>query len=570
MEVLDTQEKNKMNNMRLLFFIVWIFSTIILTGQDTNEYNYQFALIEAARQKTIGNINEAIKLYKKCIEVNPESAVAYYELGSIYAALKQNEIAKYHLKKAYLMDSENYYYLLAYTQILNLDEDYDQMVKTVKDYLKRNDDIRVKYTLTNAYDKLGKDRKALRILNQIENERGISELIILKKVEILKEIKRIEKAEKELFKLLNLIPESPYYNIIIGEFYKETDQISKAVKYFHKAYELDSTNIFAISNLADYYTENGPKKKGLFFLNKAFSMEQVSLEKKISTLLYFMEEEKSLKQYNLEYRRIISTLLNQYPDNYEVKTIAYDYYNKIEDYEKSYEIIMELLDLRQDSYMLWQQAIYNASLLNKYDDIIKYGTEAKIIFPNKKELDLFLGIAYYQKSNYSTAYSYLSQGYDNTIDLHLQIQYLTFLAESAYKIRKIDESFYYFEELLLLDPDNYLVMNNYSYYMALESRSLQRAEELSEKAIERFPNNYTYLDTYAWILFKQEKFAEAKNIMDRIEYENISDADIFYHMAWIYCKVGKKEEAINFFNKAEELGYESEGDIDVGKKECEK
>jgi len=42
------------------------------------DYSYQYALIEASRQKMIGNVNESIKLYQACIKTNPDCDVAYY------------------------------------------------------------------------------------------------------------------------------------------------------------------------------------------------------------------------------------------------------------------------------------------------------------------------------------------------------------------------------------------------------------------------------------------------------------------------------------------------------------
>jgi predicted Zn-dependent protease len=449
-----------------------------------------------------------------------------------------------------------------------LQKEYEEIIRINKNYLKLKNDTRVKYALADAYAKSGKERKAYIILNELENEYGVSEQIILKKVDILKRRKKTDKAEKELKKLIEVVPESPEYNIIMAEFYKEIGSTEKSLIYFERAYGLDSTNVFAISNLADHYTEHGPMEVGLYYLNRAFTMDEVSLEKKISSILYFMGDEKTLNKYAKEYEKTIETLLEKYPDSYDVKTVAYDFYNKTQNYRISYEIIKELLEENDKNFILWQQAIYNASLLNEYNDIIEMGEKALKIFPNKKELQLFMGIAYYQKEEYNHAYKYLNGGYEEGIAMQLQIQYLTFLGESAFKLGKTEEAFYYFEELLLLDPENYIVMNNYSYYLALNNRKLERAAELSKKTIEKFPDNDTYLDTYAWILFKQEKFNSAREVIDTIDKENINDPDVYYHLGWIYCKTGDNEKAIEFFRQALQLGYESTEDIQKGIEQC--
>jgi tetratricopeptide (TPR) repeat protein len=559
--------------MKQISYLVFIFFIVFcnpgLLAQEENEYTYEFALLEAARQKTIGNINEAIKLYKRCIEVKPDSDVAYYELGSIYAALNQDEIAEKFLEKSYTLHPENYWYMLAYIQILNFKQQYNRIIPILEVYLKNNSDAGMKYSLANAYSNAGRNRKALRILEEIEKENGIAEQVILKKVEILKDLKKFDKAENELLKLIDVIPESPEYHIIMAEYYEETGHMGKALEYFNQAYTLDTTNIYAISNLADYYTKNGPVDLGLYYLNRAFTLDEITLEKKLSTLLYYMGEDELLTRFNKEFEIIVYTLLTKYPDNYDVKTIAYDFFNRSEKFKKAYEIIMQLLDQKKDNFILWQQAIYTASLLNKYDDIIDLGKEAMEIFPNKKEFLMFMGIAYFQKEDFNLAYETLMKGYEPGLPLQMQIQYLTFLAESSYKIGKSEESFYFFEELLLLEPDNYIVLNNYSYYLALDGIELKRAEELSRKTVEKFPENATYLDTYAWILFKLQRYEDAKFYMDKVIEKQKDNPELTFHYGWILCKLGNIDAAVKYFELSRSTGYENIEEIEQALKECE-
>jgi len=63
-----------------------------LSEQERSEYNY--ALTEATKQKIFGNFEQAAILYYKCIEVNPYSDVAYFQLGSIYMILRDLNKAK--------------------------------------------------------------------------------------------------------------------------------------------------------------------------------------------------------------------------------------------------------------------------------------------------------------------------------------------------------------------------------------------------------------------------------------------------------------------------------------------
>ena len=71
--------------------------------------------------------------------------------------------------------------------------------------------------------------------------------------------------------------------------------------------------------------------------------------------------------------------------------------------EEAYVLIRELVEDEEDNYSLWQQAIYNASLLNEYDDILELGNRAISYFPNKPDLYLYIGIAHFQKNQFLEA-----------------------------------------------------------------------------------------------------------------------------------------------------------------------
>lgn len=60
-----------------------------------------------------------------------------------------------------------------------------------------------------------------------------------------------------------------------------------------------------------------------------------------------------------------------------------------------------------------------------------------------------------------------------------------------------------------------MALNNYAYYLSEKGVDLHKAESMSYKTIKAEPNNGTYLDTYAWILFMEERYADAKTYIDQ-------------------------------------------------------
>ncbi len=80
-----------------------------------------------------------------------------------------------------------------------------------------------------------------------------------------------------------------------------------------------------------------------------------------------------------------------------------------------------------------------------------------------------------------------------------------------------------YRALLRLDPRNLMWMNNLAWHLCLSGEDLQYAEELSRTTILRESGNATYLDTYAWILYRQGEYDTALFYIQRaIEKADVS------------------------------------------------
>ena len=118
-----------------------------------------------------------------------------------------------------------------------------------------------------------------------------------------------------------------------------------------------------------------------------------------------------------------------------------------------------------------------------------------------------------------------------------------------------DEGAENFELALSLSTDSAMLANNYAYFTAVYGGDIDRAEVLSKSAIESDPENPVYLDTYAYILFKQGKYPEAKEYMDKALTEsekNETDisAEYYEHYGDILSALGQTDKALEMWRKA--------------------
>ena len=108
-----------------------------------------------------------------------------------------------------------------------------------------------------------------------------------------------------------------------------------------------------------------------------------------------------------------------------------------------------------------------------------------------------------------------------------------------------------YDSTLIYDPENISVLNNYAYYLSVEGRDLKRAQRMSAKTLEAEPLNATFLDTYAWILFRMKKYQEALGYMEKaLRYLDRDNPEIYEHYGDVLFMCGEKEKALENWHKA--------------------
>ena len=113
------------------------------------------------------------------------------------------------------------------------------------------------------------------------------------------------------------------------------------------------------------------------------------------------------------------------------------------------------------------------------------------------------------------------------------------------------EAYAAYDSCLQWKPDNIGCLNNYAYYLSLKGDNLERAEEMSFKTIKAEPRNATYLDTYAWILFMQKRYAEARVYIDQaLQNDSAPGSVVIEHAGDIYMMAGDPEGAVNLWQQA--------------------
>jgi Tfp pilus assembly protein PilF len=120
-------------------------------------------------------------------------------------------------------------------------------------------------------------------------------------------------------------------------------------------------------------------------------------------------------------------------------------------------------------------------------------------------------------------------------------------------MRRFEDSDGLYEEALKIEPENHLVLNNYAYSLADRGLQLERALEMSRKAVDLQPENASYLDTIGWIFFRLGRFTEAETYVKKAISKGEVNAVVYEHLGDIYYRMNQKDLAIEHWNMALKL-----------------
>ena len=133
------------------------------------------------------------------------------------------------------------------------------------------------------------------------------------------------------------------------------------------------------------------------------------------------------------------------------------------------------------------------------------------------------------------------------------------LGDIYHQTGRKNEAYEQYDKALNLYASNIAVLNNYSYFLALEERELSKAERMSAMTIKEYPDEPTYLDTYAYILFKKGSYSLARIYIERaIEKSKEPSAEILEHYGDILACLGETDAAVEQWQKALDAGGEKE------------
>ena len=522
-----------------------------ISDDDKNEFEYTF--IEGLKQKMIGNQQAAITLFSKCLQINPNSSSAMFELAKIHSSNGDQTSSSLLLEKAINISPENKWYKILLAQIYQTGKQYQKAAELYKQ-LYALDPENLEYLYLNAalLNSAEKVDQSLEAYDQLEKKIGINDQIAVEKQQIYQAAGKKKEAQAELQKLIDYNPKEPRYYGLMADYYLSEKDEANALKYYMKILEIDPDNGFVLFSLTSFYRQKEDTLKAWEYVRKGFANKSVEIETKIQYYLMITADQEKPFFTKDQVDELVNILVQTNGDDYRVYTVYAEYLIKKGKLAEARDQLRKVLETQKDNYMIWERMILISNDLLDFKSVYTDAAKAIELFPSQPVLYGLKAVACLQLEKYTEAIDILKEGDPYLLDNKpLKVQFDLYRAEANYKLDRVEEAFKAFDEVISIDPENWLAMNYYAYYLSLRNENLEKAEQLSGKAVKANPDNPTYLDTYAWVLFMRKDYSLAKFYME-IAIKNGGDKNgvIVEHYGDILFMLGQKDLASEQWKKA--------------------
>jgi len=528
-------------------------------GSGAESAGVRNSFFSGLREKTAGRIEEAEGYFKRTIELDTANAAAFYELSNIYRIKQQIDLAEQFAAKATQANPKNKWYWLLLSDIYKqnqkldkLPELYDRLIA-----LEPNVDEHL-YSKANALIILGRSKEAEPIYARIDSVFGTSAELEMLKQRILVNDPDPEKSISVLEEQISKNPRDTRNYLALSELYLKTGAKDKALSRLKEANKVEPKNPYVILLMADVYRSEGKNEDAYRELKKVVSDDVLTFEVKAQIILsYFpkLKDPKSLAEA-MELALITTRTHSKDPKAF---AIYGDLLVQAKDLKGAKEAYKHALSLNEKEVRLWEQLLEIETSLGDFQAVINDGKKAISLFSDRSFLYFFTGVAAAQLENHEEAIDYLLQAAAlSTQNAVYQSQVQASLANSLNSLKRYKEADAAFDRALTLDPINAYALNNYAYYLSLRKERLEKAAEMSRQANELDPENASFQDTYAWVLFQQEKYQDARLWMEKAIKNNEKSGVQLEHFGDILFHLQETDLALEYWMKAKAQGVKSD------------
>ena len=503
--------------MRKLFVILLLMVCRFVVAQSRLDY----FMTEAAKSSMQGQWTKAADLYSHCLEIDSCSPEALFQLGRLQLYLRRDSIGLEYIYKAVELDPKNSYYMEPLAAILlrqGCEEEALPLLERISELETKRSDVLSH--LANLYSKADRLEEAIQTYDRLELLEGKLAQLSMQKFSLYMQLGDSVRAFAELQSLCDEYPAEMSYRVEMGYCYQQIGDYDTAMEIYNQVKSIEPTNVDLQMAMLDLYIMQGMDSLYEATRDSILYSPDTDTGKRIVLIQQMIQR---MSPDSVDTERIVERfekVVALDSADVEMLTMYASFLNYRERPEIEIQRLMaRVLTVEPDNEMAtqWLLQYYAGNRdFSSLEEICRRGVN---YHPQELLYSYFLGMMLIERSEYVEALGVLNRGLRQRSEdtrLALLSEVFTLKGDVYYKMDRHEEAFLQYDSALVYNRDNVLCLNNYAYFLSLKNQDMDKAEEMSYRSIKAEPDNKTYLDTYAWILFMQEKYEEAQQYMDKV------------------------------------------------------
>jgi tetratricopeptide (TPR) repeat protein len=550
-----------MGRMKLLhlkmtmFFVVFFFSfgcALNSTPKTTPTYgqtlihkttNAYYFFTEAQIQRSAGNLEKAIVLLNKAIEMDPESVYLKREIATVYLQNKEDGNAVKVLEDILRAYPDDVRSLILYGGIRQVQKDNEAAIKAYEKVIALDPQQEKVYTLLGGmYLDAGNFDEAKRVFTQLLDHIPDSHAGHFFLGKIYAEQGQLQAAEKEFQRTIELKPEllEPRFELL--KLYNNQDKKEKIIQIYQDILERDPDNVQATMELGYYYHSHGRAAEAEEIFEKLGRRSMTEFEVIIKVIQLYIDQ----KKYD-EGLVVLQGMLQAAPDSSELHHIAgIAFYGK----KDNQSALAHFRKVAPDSRFYEDAVIHAAYILSENkqnDEAIKLLSDASQNLPENSEFKYYLGTFYEEQEQFEKAEALIKEA----IQLEPENPKYYFRLGVVYdKLNNKEASMEAMRKVIAIDPKHSNALNYLGYTYADLGQNLDEAEQLIKEALKYKPNDGYITDSLGWVYYKKGDFEKALQYLQKAVEIVPDDPIILEHLGDVYLKSNDKVNALRYYKKS--------------------
>ncbi|WP_298642408.1 tetratricopeptide repeat protein [uncultured Prevotella sp.] len=534
------------------------------TAGDTLDYNTKLRLRyfyeEAANQQALGKYDVAYELLQHCKNIAPDAAEVYFALSSYDRDLNSNAMAINDIKRAAELSPENstYQEQLAMTYIAT--KDYPNAIKAYEKLYSSNPDrTDVLEILLSLYGQKKDYANMLATVDRMVSADGESEQTVLTRMHIYSLQGKKKEEFNTLKRFVDRYPNDMSYQVMMSNWLLQNGEKQKAFDILQKVQKTDPQNVQAKLSMIDYYRAENLDSIARKMEEGLLTNPHTSTDTKVSIIRSVIANNEASGGDSTKVLSLFRNILAGKQENADLAELYVAYLSLKKMPEDSIvgglKRILEIAPDNKGARIELLRTLWGKIGNDEIIEISKPGVEYN---PDEMAFYYFLGFAYIQKDDDDNAFDIFRKGVAQATDSSepsLVSGMYSYIGDIYHQRGQIEEAYAAFDSCLQWKEDNVECMNNYAYFISVDGGDLSRAEQMSYKTIKAQPTNSLYLDTYAWVLFQEKRYAEAQIYIEQAVANDSTNSYVqLEHAGDIYIMLGETDKAIDYWRRAIQAG----------------